>query len=117
MANMNIPTDDVSSATSQWLVGAMAAIPMAILAVQKLWKGWATDRVDRISADAQADTVEGLQSENVRLRLQNTELITTLMEAQRVTLRMASENTKMQIEIEELRITIERLLKAAGKDS
>jgi hypothetical protein len=108
-----IPMDPQSP--REWILALMAAVPAAFILIQKLLKGWAADRAGRVGDDAMSGTIEGLAAENARLRGQNTELITTLMEAQKVTIKMASENAKMQVEIDDLRATIERLLRAAGQ--
>jgi len=101
-------TPDTQS--KEWFLGIVAAVPAAFVLVQKLWRGWASDRKDRTIDTAQADVVEGLMKELQRMRDQNSALAMELDKAQILAARMAGELRRMTAEVTELESQIKRLI-------
>jgi septal ring factor EnvC (AmiA/AmiB activator) len=108
---MNPLDPDSNSVIVQWIGSVLAAIGLTAVTVQKVMKGWAADKVDRVSDNAQADVVQGLRSELGRLRQQNDYLSEALGEMQKTVHRISGENSRLQREISELQDDIARMIR------
>jgi chromosome segregation ATPase len=98
--------------------GVVAALAGVITLWSKLTRSMAADRVERVSSDAQADVVDGLREELLRLRAHNAELATELNSAQLLAARLQAELGKMAAEVASLQDQISRLIaKSAAQDS
>jgi FtsZ-binding cell division protein ZapB len=94
-----------------WISYAAVGIATAGFALQKALKGWAADRVARLSDDAVSDTIQLLREENERLRTHNAELVTVFQDAQTRIVQIAGENQRMSGEINQLRDDLARALR------
>lgn len=104
------PSFATETPPKEWFLGLVAAVPAAFILVQKLWRGWASDRKDRTIDTAQADVVDGLLKEIQRMREQNSALAEELDKAQILAARMAGELRRMTAEVTELESQIKRLI-------
>jgi HAMP domain-containing protein len=101
-----------SSGLAQWILGAIVAIPAAIVGAAKVSRSWSADRVARVADDAQAGIYEGMVKELERLRKANSELAGELDKAQLVVTRMAGELRRMTDEVGDLQSQLARLIQS-----
>lgn len=101
----------------QWVVAAVAAIPVIALGISKANRMWAADRTGRLSEDALGDVVKGLRVELARLQQHNSELVIEFEKAQMRIVKLAGENQRLQVELEELHATVASALRRHGKGS
>jgi septal ring factor EnvC (AmiA/AmiB activator) len=108
---MNPLDPESNSVFAQWVGSIAAAVGITAVTVQKLMKGWASDKVGRVSDNAQADVVQGLRSELERLRTQNSLLSDSLIDMQKTVHRISGENARLQREIADLQDDIARMIR------
>ena len=112
MHTMNEIIDTPSSGgLVQWITGALVAIPAAFFTLQKLIKGWSSDRADRAGFDATTAMTSGMVHELERLQALNRYLSEELGKMQKVVAEVVGENLRQHNQIADLQAQIERMLK------
>lgn len=102
--------------TSPWGWMLLVATGLSALGVglQKALRGWAVDRTARVASDAVSETIIELRADNERLRHHNNELVTYFQEAQLKIVTLASANQRQQVELDELKANLARVLRLHG---
>jgi cell division protein FtsB len=108
---INDPT--TTSTIAQWGAGLVVAIVGLVLTVQKMMRGWSSDKAARVGDDAYTQIVTALRDELERLHKQNTALAEQLNKMQLEMANVVQTNINLQAEVERLRDEIARMHNSA----
>lgn len=101
----------------QWMTGLVVGIPVVGVALNKALRMFSADSVGRLSEDARGDVVQGLRAELLRLQKHNMELVIEFERAQARIVKIASENRRLQEELENLQATVASMIRRHGANT
>lgn len=107
---MNEYLDPTHVSIGQWLAGLIVAIPLAIPLLMRLWKGFASDKSQVASFNANETVTVGHVREIERLQKLNTYLSDELGKMQQQVTKVATDNIRLQGEITSLQEQLARVL-------
>lgn len=111
MTTLAIDMGDPSASTSfaEIIAGAGAVAAALVVGINKAVAAFGKARIDTAHSGAQAEVVNGLREELVRMRTQNAELAETLNDLQKEVIHLRGENAELQETIQSLRSEVQRL--------